>query len=257
MVSVNSISTESAASASRARGRDKVLLGAQVADQVRAMIRDQRLEDGDPLPAEATLADQFGVSQRVIRDALRVLSQQGVIRTQQGKPAVVAERRPLAIQNYFRLALEDGLGSFDELLELRQALEVRAAGRAALTATEAEIEDVRAKLEKAERATRLDERVDADLAFHFALVAVGGNRFFTAILDSLSTFLAQERRRGQELTESSGGDHQQSHREHREIMSAIARRDSEAAERAMRAHLDRVQREFSRGRESAAVPAGA
>lgn len=251
---MNSTSTESAVSGFRMRGRDKVLLGAQVADQIRAMIKEQGLADGDPLPAEATLADQFGVSQRVVRDALRVLSQQGVIRTQQGKPAVVAERRPLAIQNYFRLALEDGLGSYDELLELRQALEVRAAGRAALSATPDEIKDVRAKLVRAEKATRLDDRVDADLAFHFALVSVGGNRFFTAIFESLSTFLAEERRRGQELTESSGGDHQQSHREHREIVSAIERGDSETAERAMRVHLDRVQREFSRTDRPTAVP---
>ena len=243
---MSSLSTELAGSVSRAGRRDKVPLGAQVADQVRAMIRAQGLTDGDPLPAEATLAEEFGVSQRVIRDALRVLSQQSVIRTQQGKPAVVAERRPLAIQNYFRLALEDGLGSFDEILELRQALEVRAAGRAASSASGPELEELRVKLEQAENATRLDDRVDADLAFHFALVSIGGNRFFTAILDSLSTFLAEERRLGQELTESSGGDHRPSHSEHRAILAALEHGDAEAAERAMRTHLDRVQREFSR-----------
>lgn len=241
-------------SPSKARG-DKILLGARVADEIRGMIRSDGLEDGAVLPSETTLADKFQVSQRVVRDALRVLSQQGIVRTQQGKPAMVIGRRPLAIQNYFKLALEDGLGSFDELIELRQALEVRATGRAAAAASAEEIEALRAMLTASEEATILERRVDADLALHSAIITLGRNRFFAAIFDSVATFLAEERRRGQEMTEGTGGDHARSHREHREIVDAIENGDPERAERAMRSHLDRVQREFERNSRSTSAGA--
>lgn len=246
---MNSRPMESADHEAPARRTGRVLLGAQIAEQIRAMIRSDGLEEGTPLPSETSLAERFGVSQRVVRDALRALSQQGVITTQQGKPAAVAERRPLPIQNFFRFAIEDGLGSFDELIDLRQALEVRAAGRAAMMADAEEIDGIRAKLEAAEAATNRNDRVDADLALHSALVALGHNRFFTAIFDSVAVFLAEERRRGQELTDFAGGDHGQSHAEHRAILVAIERGDSVEAERAMRSHLDRVQLQFSRGSE--------
>ncbi|WP_344240885.1 FadR/GntR family transcriptional regulator [Kribbella hippodromi] len=234
----------------RTRGADKVPLGAQLADELRAMIKSQKLADGDVLPSEASMADQFGVSQRVVRDALRVLSQQGVIRTQQGKPAMVAERRPVAIQSYFRLAVEDGFGSVNELLELRQALEVRAAGVAATTVTAKELDELRTMLDEAESAPDLEHRVESDLAFHFALVRASRNHFFVAILESLSDVLAQERRQGQEITESRGGTHQDSDREHRQLLAALEAHDPVSAELLMRSHLDRVQQQFSRAGKS-------
>ena len=228
---------------STARRRNRVLLGSQIAVEIADHIRAESLDPGTPLPSEAALADAYDVSQRVIRDALRQLSQQGVIQTQQGKRAVVSELRPVAVQGYFKLAVDADSDAVGELFELRQTLETKAAGLAAKRISADEITALREVLAESEGAS-IDQRVELDLRFHSQIVRTAGNRFFAAIHDALAEVLAAERRRGQELTESAGGNHAESTTEHRAILRALSAGSAAAAEKAMDAHLERTRRQF-------------
>lgn len=234
----------------RSPRRGRVRLGTQIADQIRQYIKSHDLADGDPLPSEATLADEYDVSQRVVRDALRELSQQGVIRTQQGKRAVVSDLQPVAIHGYFRLVTDADSAAIEELIELRLALETKAAGLAAERITKQEIAAIESLLADTEGVTDRSKRVDLDLAFHAAIVRAGNNRFFRAVIDALVDVLAAERSRGVQLTESSGDNHADSDSEHRALLTALANRDAALSEQLMRAHLERVQRTF-RGEKKA------
>jgi GntR family transcriptional regulator len=69
-------------------------LYAQVADQLRAAIAGGSLAVGAELPKEAEIADRFGVSLITVRQALRDLASEGLIRKRSAKPAVVASRSP-------------------------------------------------------------------------------------------------------------------------------------------------------------------
>lgn len=226
--------------------RDRVLLGAQIAERIRRDITRRHLGDGDELPSESVLADELGVSQRVVRDALRLLSQQGVIRTQQGKRATVSTLRPVAIQDYFRLALEADSSAAEELVEFRLALETKAAAQAAERSSEDELSYVEGLLAKAESLgeTSSAERVRLDLDFHIGIVHASGNRFFVAVMEALTDVLTEERRQGQELTEEIGKTHAESNLEHRALLSAIRAGDSALAEQLMRSHLERVRNRF-------------
>jgi GntR family transcriptional repressor for pyruvate dehydrogenase complex len=226
-----------------ARRRNRVLLGSQVAVEIADHIRTEGLDPGTPLPSEAALADAYDVSQRVIRDALRQLSQQGVIETQQGKRAVVSELRPVAVQGYFKLAVDADSDAVGELFELRQALETKAAGMAAKRISSDEVDALRELLAESDGAA-IDRRVELDLRFHSQIVRAAGNRFFVAIHDALAEVLAAERRRGQELTESAGRDHAESNTEHRAIVRSLSAGSAAAAEKAMDAHLERTRRQF-------------
>jgi GntR family transcriptional repressor for pyruvate dehydrogenase complex len=93
-----------------------------------------------------------------------------------------------------------------------------------------------------------DRRVALDFTLHAEIVRASGNRFFRAVYDALGDALASERARGAAMTESAGGDHEESDAEHRAIVHALSSGDSVFAERAMSAHLDAVERRF-RGRE--------
>nr|WP_246211689.1 FCD domain-containing protein [Phytoactinopolyspora alkaliphila] len=220
-------------------------MGASVAGKIAEYIRRESLVEGDPLPSEAVLADEYNVSQRVVRDALRALSQQGVIRTRQGKRAVVSSLRPVAVRGYFQHAVAGDSSAIHELLELRQAIETRAAGSAALHLTADELANLAAVLDEAEAEDLTTaRRVELDLAFHRAIVRHSGNRFFDGILEVLTDTLTEERRRGKQLTEHAGGTHETSDREHRSILRALEARDSFLAEQAMRAHLERVRQTF-------------
>lgn len=237
--------TEDARTPLSSRGNDRVLLGAQVAEGITDYIRREGLSAGDPLPSEAVLAGEYKVSQRVVRDALRLLGQQGVLRTQQGKRAVVSDLRPVAVHGYFKLVTGMDKHAIGELLELRQALETKAAGLAASRIDSrrlAELDDILRKT--TECGDDLAARVDLDLAFHQMIVDTSENRFFTAIHEALAEVLASERRRGAALTESAGGHHEESDAEHRTIMYALSSADPLLAEQAMRTHLERVARRY-------------
>ncbi|MBB5082148.1 FadR/GntR family transcriptional regulator [Nonomuraea endophytica] len=225
--------------------RGRALLGTRVAALITDYIRKQGLMEGDELPSEAKLAEEYGVSQRVVRDAFRSLSQQGVIRTRQGKRAVVSELRPVAVHSYFRLAMEADGSAIDELVEMRLALETKAAGLAAARITDRELEGLRALLEEADAVgDDLQRRVELDLAFHLGIVKAARNRFFTAVLEALSDVLANEREKGKELTEFLGETHAESDAEHKALLLGLGTRDAALAEQQMRAHLERVQRTF-------------
>lgn len=226
-------------------GRNRVLLGSTIASQITEYIKSHGLAAGDPLPSESDLADEYGVSQRVVRDALRALSQQGVIETRQGKRAVVSELRPIAVYNYFRFALESDDDAVGDLLELRLALETNAARLAALRMTDrdlAELERLQDEIggsgdDRALRARR-------DLEFHTVIVRAAGNRFFDAILDVLGDALFTVREQGAAIGDLAGGVHAESQSEHDAILRALVSHDTAQAEQAMRVHLENVQRRF-------------
>lgn len=225
--------------------RDRVLLGATIASKITEYIKSHGLAEGDPLPSEAELADEYDVSQRVVRDALRALSQQGVIQTRQGKRAVVSELRPVAVYSYFRFALESDDGAVDDLLELRLALETNAARLAALRLTEDDLGELR-RLQSEIRGLGDDRarRARLDLQFHTVIVRAAGNRFFDAILDVLGDVLFTVREKGVAIADHSGHVRAESQSEHEAILDALAARDTARAEQAMRMHLENVQRRF-------------
>jgi GntR family transcriptional repressor for pyruvate dehydrogenase complex len=224
----------------------RVPLGTRVADALRDQISQQGLSEGDELPSESQLAQQFGVSGRVIRDALRRLDNQGVVETRQGKRAIVSGLRPIGVQNYFTIALEADALSMEELLELRLMLEVPAARLAAERATRDDIATMkRLLLDLEQTGTALDARVPADIALHDAITEASGNRFVHGILHSLSHALSEERRRGGELRQAEGSDHADSDASHHALVAAIEARDPDAAEFAARAIVTRAQAEFA------------
>ena len=123
--------------------RSRVPLGSLIADALARDIGDRGLRHGDALPSEAELADRFNVSVRVIRDALRTLSNQGIIETSQGKRAVVSDLRPSAVEAYFKFAASNDQDAIGELFDVRIALESRAARLAAEHATDDDLHRIR------------------------------------------------------------------------------------------------------------------
>src|SRR4029078_10952466 len=105
--------------------------------RVREQIREGVLEEGLRLPKETVLAEDFGVSRATIREALRLLTAQNLIRTAKGAGggSVVT----VASGGHISESLRSGIGllataddlTLEELLETRELLEVPAARLAA------------------------------------------------------------------------------------------------------------------------------
>ena len=222
-------------------------LGARLATELIKLIKDRGLSTGDSLPSETEIAATFGVSTRIVRDALRTLRNHGIIVTSQGRKAAIAHFDAGALSAFFRHTSLMAPDAIAELFELRMALETAAAGMAARRGRPEHLAVAQAALVRLEAAGDDPEAwVDANLDFHAAVVRSAGNQFFDGIFDGLRDSLRSERMTGTLLRREAGLGSERTIREHREIASFIGAGDSNGAETAMRAHL---QHTYTRQRE--------
>lgn len=118
----------------------KETLAEQVAAQIKEAILDDIWEPGDALPTEPQLAEAYGVSRAVVRDATRMLAARGLVEAQHGRGVFVTESQAAAFGEALLLALRrDGATVWDvEQFEQMVFPEVCALAAAQATAAERE-----------------------------------------------------------------------------------------------------------------------
>jgi DNA-binding FadR family transcriptional regulator len=157
-------------------------LSAQIADAIRTAIVDGRLLVGDRLPSEAELADQHGVSRATVREALKRLAAQSLIRTARGafggafiNHLSYEEARPQQVTTSTLLLGMNAI-SFQVACEARYALERSCTALAAARRTDRLLDIMRAEIARQASLDLTDEAFCAsDVAFHRALVDSAGN----------------------------------------------------------------------------------
>lgn len=215
-----------------------------VADRIQALIREQQIKQGERLPSERDLAAQLSVSRASLREALIALELGGVIEVRGGSGVYVGASPQPEANN----VVEAGPGPF-EVLSARRLIEAEICAIAARVATDGAIDAILTSVEEMERhqgnqSHSHDEQADRN--FHLAIARATGNSALVGVMDylwrqrgSLWTKL-QDHFQTEELRRETLSDH-------RRIFVAIAAHDPANARRAMRAHLERVTRTFSRG----------
>ncbi|MFG3146075.1 FadR/GntR family transcriptional regulator [Streptomyces sp. NPDC048243] len=208
-------------------------------EQIKALIREGRLEPGQRLPTERDLASQLGISRSSMREAIRALTVLGVLEARHGSGIYVTQLEAGDLLETFGVVADLSRGhQLVELLELRRILESTATAMAAARITPDQLAEVGKQL-TAMNATDDPEQILAhDLAFHREIVAAAGNETMTAILDGLSsrTFRARVWRGYQEE-----GAFDRTRREHAAILRALTARDPDAARAAAAAHVGEVE----------------
>ncbi len=194
------------------------------ADELAVRLR-QRLAAGEALPAERAIADEYAVKRHRVRQALAQLREQGDLD---------ATRRPGAVGGESLIRSTNPL----EVIELRLALEPALARLAAVRATPLEI----ARILRAATTPPGMQRSTADLAFHKLLAAASGNGLAADLYALLRKVGSDSRVRVQTTVPAFPDRVAQRDQEHHAVAEAIAARDPEGAEAAMRAHLHAVHR---------------
>src|SRR5258707_14177863 len=188
---------------------------------------------GDRLPSERHLALEFGASRPMVREALRSLTERGLIRVEPARGAFV--RGDSGPRPYPPLDLEYRRRGTTarQLSETRLMLESEAAGLATEHANADEVAALETPLDRPEASATPLDRVRNDLAFHSALVAASHNPVIETMFSSILGLTV-------ELMVRSAGDAEivrQSNPYHRIAFEAVRDRDAEAARAAIRAHL--------------------
>lgn len=190
--------------------------------------------EGKVFPTEAELAKQHGVSRSVTREAMKMLTAKGLLtaRPRQGTTVQPTSSWSLFDTDVLRWMLERHLSV--ELLrqfnELRVALEPEGAALAARIAGDEDIARIDAGLARMRAAENgLDDPLEADIAFHVAILRASKNPFYIQLRDVVSTALRTSIRFTNRIKGRTADVD-----EHAKVRDAIAARDPEAARIAMR-----------------------
>jgi DNA-binding FadR family transcriptional regulator len=235
----------------RSVGCELNTLVGRTVEQIKGMIESDGLLPGDKLPTLNQLAVDFGVSRTVIREAVISLSSDGVLESRHGVGVFIVQKDEEKQQHNLTEAVLSPISmikaSFMDLLELRMAFEVHAAGLAASRrswAQESSIWDAANILEAAiNNEDALDE---CDANFHRAIAEATNNSAFMEFFDLVGARITPR----PAFTKASAPSLitpeylQQTVREHRAICEAISAQDPLLAQEAMRAHLQRGHRRY-------------
>ena len=189
--------------------------------------------DDDPFPTEAELAKQHGVSRSVTREAVKMLTAKGLLtaRPRKGTTVQPANHWNLFDADVLRWLLERkfSLELLRQFTELRIAIEPAAAALAATAADQTGLSEIRTGYERMAAAEEgKDDPLDADIAFHIAVLQASANPFYQQFRDLVTTALRTSIR----FTNRFKG-RTASLPQHYAVLAAIDRRDAEGARAAM------------------------
>ncbi|MBB3093368.1 DNA-binding FadR family transcriptional regulator [Actinoplanes campanulatus] len=211
----------------------------QLADELRAEITSGRLQPGERLPPEPELCVKIGVSRSTVREALRLLASQHLIVTTRGVTGGSFVAHPDAgqladgLSTGFALLAHSADVGLADLLELRRALEVPAAGLAAVRRADNHLTELRGALFDP-AIDDFDTMMAAHAAFHRAMAKATGNPLFELV--SLPLYEATY---GEEVTSGLPADYwNRIDADHRAILDCVVARDADGATRTAAAHLE-------------------
>ena len=211
----------------------------QVADRLRQLIVTEELARGERLPNELQLADEFGVSRATVREALRLLAAQSLIRTAKGVGGGSYVTAPSA-ENVSE-SLRSGLGlmtssadvTLEELLEVRALLEVPAARLAALRRSDEHLE----RCVRPYPASRSASAPRSSSSTTPTSTPPSSTPAATRCSRSPPSPSSRCSRRGSRARGSDGRFHRSVNDHHREIAAAIESAEEQAAGELMHEHL--------------------
>lgn len=207
----------------------------ELQDRITEYILANKLRPGDPLPTEAQLAEQLGVSRSVLREGLRALESRGVIYTRRGEGRFVSGFQIEPLIDSFAYSTLFEADQITEILEVRERLEVGFVPDAVAALDQADLERLRtivAEMYRKQAAGELTWR--EDLEFHRLVYQPIGNRVVLKLLDVFWQIFRNLRDRSLIPPRDAAANIHN----HAAILEAIEARDVELAQRRIAAHFD-------------------
>jgi DNA-binding FadR family transcriptional regulator len=219
----------------------------------------ESLPIGASLPAEAALAEQFGVSRLTVREALKVLAGRGLAEIRKGRKAVVTEPSSEVISSIFVSYVRRDPTALLELVEVRMALEVQSVGLAARKSTRAGLAAMESCLKSMKEAAEIlnDDASSAeaklaaqnafqksDVSFHESIALSSGNRMLAHVLEALEDSLLRAFDASFEGHIARGGSAFDTYEAHLEIFQFIEARNARGAMSSMREHLQQSEQDL-------------
>ena len=202
-----------------------------VGERLGDFVRESSMKPGDQFPAERELAQKLQVSRTSVRQSFVVLQALGFVDVRHGEGVFL--RRTRGFGDSLAKLLERRR-RLPDVLEAREALEVKLAELAAIHRGDADLEAMRAALTLMQ--TEIESGglgIEGDSSFHHAIALAARNQVLLHLIDAMAEVIQESR--VESLTEP--GRPPRSLEAHGRILSAIESMNAQLAAEAMRQHL--------------------
>ncbi|MDO4929112.1 MAG: GntR family transcriptional regulator [Corynebacterium sp.] len=209
-------------------------------------LRHGQLRIGDRLPGERTLAEEFGISRASVREALRILSAVGLIRSGVGSGpkagAIVVSEPSDALGWALRMHIATRTLPVADIVETRILLEGQAAAQAAQVAHAPEHAPTLAQahqlLEQMDDPTISDQHFHyCDTHFHYAISNLAGNMVTQTVIESLHLATVGYVQEAVPYLEDWSATKEELQRQHRAIFRAVSSGDAHIAPKEVTQHI--------------------
>ena len=207
-----------------------------LANELRERILSGEFAEGTPLPPERELVVQTGMSRTTVREALRILEVQALIRIKAGRAGGAFVRRPggESVANSLELMIRGQQIRLASVHETREAIEPACARLAAIHRTAEDLRRLEASNERIADCAGLEDFLQANVDWHMGVATASHNEILTGVMLALSRAIYT-------TTNNEGfvDDEVQAItvRAHRSVTRAIRERDPDAAVRRMGRHV--------------------
>jgi len=213
----------------------RVNLSQQIADHLEEVILSSPTSKvAEKLPGELKLAKQYNVSRPVIREALKLLQERGLITLKNGSGAYITRPENDTVMNAVNRIMQVDRIKSDDLTQMREILELSSVDQAVKRITDEQLREMDEILSKFEdKSLPLKERVKLDEQFHIAIAQATGNELLSMFVGVLTSLLRDYMGKGILIE----GGIEDAIKRHREIYQALLNRDAKAVHQAMVDHL--------------------
>lgn len=216
------------------------LLYIDIVKKIEDKINKEFFSEGDKLPSEREMSIEFGVSRIVIREAIKVLQEKGLVMVRPGKGAYVTKPKDDSITDTLQRIVQSYNITVEDIVDVREDLELAIIPKAVKKATEKNIQKLKDCYQKMIEKKFLKEFSQEDMNFHLELAEATQNKFYVVLATSF--FELTERLLVDVSVYTNTVDQVLEH--HKKIIESIEKGDVVLAISTMKEHIKLIRHEM-------------
>ena len=187
------------------------------------------------LPSEQELSEKFDVSRSIIREAMKLLKERGLINSRTGSGAYITTPKASLLSATMARIIKINKIDFNDIYRIRILLEVESVRNCAMNATDQALDSMEVLLNTLKnKELTIPDRRDSDYAFHYQIAVASGNGLMALLVKTMSNVFKEMINTGIFIE----GQIDDAILRHEKIMIALRNRDPVEAQNAMREHLE-------------------
>lgn len=215
----------------------------EISDKIEQRIINSSINEGDKLPSERVLAEEYGVSRNVVREAIRQLCEKDLVEIKPGKGAYVKTPSEEKVLEVLKRVLVNNRSTLYEILEVREQIELAIIKKAAERIQENSIAYLKELYDEMEKNKKnISKYVDLDFEFHIGLAKSTNNTMFLVLVN---TFYKIADKILFSTTKLRPQDIKIAQEHHKMIINALMLHDKDEASAMMQKHMDFIREEIT------------